>query len=472
MSEVGQADGETALEDDAGEARGGSSGGRAVVLVGNPASPYSRGLRVARALAGAGFSVEIAAVSAAGLPDRETDGPVTIRRYAPSGAYRSMAASYRDPGAVADATGSGRRPFLGRAPRAAAAALRRWLFWPHTVRGWWATLDRELEPADLYHACGSLTVAAALAARRRSPQGPSGRPARVIYDAIDDVIGSNNMVGVPGPVRSWFARRERSWARSADARTTVNDALAERLGRRWGMGSPLVVPNHPALPSILPGATRDLIRERTGLPATARIVLFQGRLGPNLGLDETAEAVLLVPDAAFVVIGFGRWAERSAARDREPRFVGRHFTLPAVHPDALPAWTASADVSVIPLAPVSANQRLSSPNKFWESIIVGTPVVLGPGLPVMEVLVREHGLGRVAASLAPGDLAAAISELLDRSAPERAADRERIAILAREKFSWPATAAGYLELVATMTVGSDAAGRPGSRPGPTAPSGR
>ena len=64
---------------------------RAVVLVGNPAAPYSRGLRIARALAGAGYRVEIAATAGNGLPEREQDGPIAIRRYVASGPYRSMA---------------------------------------------------------------------------------------------------------------------------------------------------------------------------------------------------------------------------------------------------------------------------------------------------------------------------------------------------------------------------------------------
>jgi glycosyltransferase involved in cell wall biosynthesis len=282
----------------------------------------------------------------------------------------------------------------------------------------------------------------------------------VVYDAIDDVIESNSMVGVPGFLRGWYARRERAWARAADARTTVNDALAERLGRRWRTPLPLAVPNHPDVPSFPAGATCDLIRERLELPATTRIVLFQGRLGPNLGLDVAAEATLLVPDTAFVVIGFGRWAGRSAARDADPRFAGRHFTLPPVHPDELAAWTASADLSLVPLAPVSENQRLSTPNKFWESIIVGTPVVLGPGLPVMAAMVGQLDLGRVAASLAPPDLAAAIRELLDRPPALRESERERIARLAQKEFSWPPTAARYRELVAATVAAGTPVGGP------------
>ncbi|MDQ1323839.1 MAG: hypothetical protein QG587_1174, partial [Chloroflexota bacterium] len=41
---------------------------RAVVLVGGPARPYSRALRIARTLAGEGYDVEIAAISVSGAP--------------------------------------------------------------------------------------------------------------------------------------------------------------------------------------------------------------------------------------------------------------------------------------------------------------------------------------------------------------------------------------------------------------------
>lgn len=423
------------------------SGRRAVVLVGNPASPYSRGLRIARALGAEGYSVEIAAVAAEGLPEREMDGDVTIRRYRPSGPLAGRAPKHRGPDVVPAAASPKpeRRPI--RAARRAVTSAMRWWFWPHTMRGWWATLGRELEPADLYHACGSLTVAAALAARSRTPRGPAGGQARVIYDAIDDVIDSNNMLGVPPLVRRWLDRRERGWARAADGRTTVNDALAERLAQRWGLPAPLVLPNFPEPGDLPPGEPRDLIREHLGLPAATRIVLFQGRLGPNLGIEAAAEAVLTVADAAIVLIGFGRWADRCRARDEDPRFRGRHFTLPPKHPDELAPWTASADVSIIPLPAVSLNQRLSSPNKFWESIAVGTPVVAPAALEVMAGLIEEHGLGRVAAGEASGPLAEAMRQVLDRPVEERLVERRRIAMIAKERFSWPATAATYRTLV-------------------------
>ena len=466
---------------------------RAVVFVGGPAAPYSRSIRIARALAAEGFAVEIAAVAAPGLPEREAVAPaaagsvgeprpdaalvgsIELRRYAPSGPWAVLGASEAATATVGGATaataeatgtaGTGRRASTRAIRRVVRTltmpllAARRWLFWPHAVRGWWATLARELAPADLYHACGSLTIAAALAARDRFPVGPNGAPARVVYDAIDDVAESNEALAVPAPVRRRNTRTETAWARSADAVVTVNDALAVRLSERWRLERPpLVVANLPEPTPRTDGVDpvrSDHIRAATGLPAQIRIVLFQGRLGPGLGLDEAAEAILRVPDAALVLLGFGRGMAASIARDRDPRYEGRHVTLPARHPDELLAWTASADVALIPLPPVSVNQRLSTPNKLWEALAAGTPVVVVSGLEVMERLVEEHDLGAVAASVAPADLAAATEEVLARLSSDGEAWRARIAATSRERYGWPAVASAYRSLVRSLGPAKD-----------------
>jgi glycosyltransferase involved in cell wall biosynthesis len=436
---------------------------RAVVLVGGPARPYSRALRIARTLAGEGYDVEIAAISVSGASEVEQEGPVTVRRYVPSGWFARFATHH-----VALDAGPGAR--AGAPPPAPAAPTRAlparrvgrlrsrarriirylrkrrgWLLWPETTRGWWATLDRELVPADLYHACGGLAIAAALAAARKDRR--SGHRSVVIFDAVDNTFEGNSMIGIPRVLRRIHLGRERRWARAADARTTVNEALAARLAARWGVEPPVVIPNWPEPPA--PGVEEgsDRIREALGLPPEMRIVLFQGRLSPNLGLDEAAEAVLRVDRACLVLLGFGVWLERCRARDREPRFAGRHFTLPAVHPDELSWWTASADASLLTLPPVSLNQRESTPNKFWESLLVGTPVVVGPGLDVMARVVDEAGAGIVAPSLEPDALAEAIRTVLDVDPLERVARRRRLAAIAAERYTWPRAADRYRELV-------------------------
>ncbi len=460
---------------------------RAVVLVGGPLAPYSRAIRMARALAAEGYAVEIAAIAAPGLPAVEpvasarpgtvgdpepaaaSVGSIEIRRYRPRGPWAILGASEAATIAQGPAGGDGRAKRarsvagLGRIPGVARRLagplldLRRWLFWPHAVRGWWATLATDLPPADLYHACGALAIAPALAARHRHPVGPSGSPVRVIHDAVDHAAAGNEVGRMPAPVGRIIARREAGWARSADAIVTVNGALAASLTRAWRPRAPIVVVSNapePPDPAIV-DAPPDLLRRAAGLPATTRLVLHQGRIGPGLGLEEAAEAILLVPDAALVLLGFGRGFAASLARDADPRDRGRHVTLPPRPSDELLAWTAGADAALVALPPISPNQRQSTPNKFWEAIAVGTPVVAVRGLDAMTALIADHDLGAVADSLAPADLAAAIAAVLDRAASDDGSWRHRIAATFRERFGWPAAATEYRALVRATTAVPD-----------------
>ena len=214
---------------------------------------------------------------------------------------------------------------------------------------------------------------------------------------IDLAAESNAVTAMPPRVRARIARTDAAWARAADAIVAINEAFAGRLRERDPGREITVVPNipEPADPALV-ASPPDLIRAATGLPASTRIVLFHGRLGPDLGLENAAEAILEVPDAALVVLGFGRGMAESRARDRDPRLAGRHLTLDARPPDEIVSWTASADVCLIPLPPVSANQRLTTPNKFWEAVSGGTPLVVVAGMTTLERLVREGDLGAVA----------------------------------------------------------------------------
>ena len=63
----------------------------------------------------------------------------------------------------------------------------------------------------------------------------------------------------------------------------------------------------------------------------------------------------------------------------------------------------------------SLNQRLSTPNKFWESLTAGTPVVVGRDLEVMRGIVEADRLGAIADPSDPVDLARGlrVSEALE-----------------------------------------------------------
>lgn len=430
---------------------GGSTGRRAVLLVANTAAPYSRGLRVARSLVEAGWDVEIAAVAGPHVPVEERDGFVRIRRFVPTGPHRRWNGQPPPPSPAS------------KVLRVAALQLDKALkvvLWPIHVRAWWRTLRRELPPADLYHAFGILALPVALDLARQATA--AGRRGIVVYDVIDAILDSNNYQHVPGPILARYRHLEAGWVRRADAVVTVNEALADHCHRRWPFRErPTVLLN--CQPRWTPPAERpDLIRDATGLPPERRLVLFLGKLGRQRGLEVAAEAVVRLRDAALVMIGAAvneGWAAALAAKSEEPRFKGRHVVLPPVHPDAVRTWAASADVSIIAVPANSINQRLSTPNKFWESLAAGTPVVIGGDLEVMRGIVEADGLGAVADPADPDDLARALRDVLEQPRDAYDAMRDRCLAVTRDRYNWETAVVPYLELVSRLATTASGASR-------------
>jgi glycosyltransferase involved in cell wall biosynthesis len=420
----------------------GGIGRRAVLLVANTAAPYSRALRVARSLAGAGWTVEIAAVAGDGQPLDEQDGNVRIRRYAPSGVLRRWNGQPPPPSPSSRVL----RVLVLNADKALKVLL-----WPLHVRAWWQTLRRDLPPADLYHAFGILTLPVALELARNARE--AGREGVVVYDLIDAILDSNNYQGVPRPILDRYRRLEAGWVRRASAVVTVNDALADHCHARWPFRDrPTVLLN--CQPRWTPPRERpNLIRDAAGLPPERRLVLFLGKLGRQRGLEMAAEAVIRLRDAALIMIGAtvnAQWAESLASKSDDPRFRGRHVVLPPVHPDDVRSWAASADVSIIAVPANSINQRLSTPNKFWESLTAGTPVVVGRDLDVMRRIVEADRLGAVADPVDPDDLARAMRDVLEQPADAYAAMRERCLAVTRDRYNWETAVVPYLELVESL----------------------
>ena len=88
-----------------------------------------------------------------------------------------------------------------------------------------------------------------------------------------------------------------------------------------------------------------------------------------------------------------------------------HFA-PAVEPAELPAYTAAADVGVVPYQPVSRNNEYALPNKVFEYTGAGIPFVASD-LPELRRIATTTHSGEVYDPFEPGQLAAAVWAMLD-----------------------------------------------------------
>ncbi len=134
----------------------------------------------------------------------------------------------------------------------------------------------------------------------------------------------------------------------------------------------------------------------------------------------------------------------------------RVHVLAAVPPDVLIDWVRDADVAVMPIRDSTLNHRLSTPNKLFEALAAGVPIVASD-LPEMRRIVMDDPagpLGLLCDPTDPASIAGAIADLLGRPAADRAALRERCRTAARDRWNWETESARLVALYADLAAAS------------------
>lgn len=339
-----------------------------------------------------------------------------------------------------------------------------WLIWWRTGILGWATAAAEAAPvADIYHG-HDLT---GLEAAGRAQQLHGGR---LVYDSHEIFVESGSNATRPRLIKALLGRSERRWMGKAEALVTVNRSLADELGRRLRPKRIVVVHNAPDAwdpPAIRP----DLIRAATGIPADAPIALYHGGFSAHRGLEQLAAAILLpgLERVHAVFLGYGSQRAMLDGLAADPRAGGRIHVLAAVPPTELGLWVASADVGVMAIQPSTLNHRMSTPNKLFESLAAGLPVVVSD-FPEMREIVLSDPLGPLGAVCRPddpADIGRAILSIVDRPSAERAALRGQCLAAAHARWNWEAEVDGLRRLYDDLTAMPAASGAPTEPPKPT-----
>ena len=309
--------------------------------------------------------------------------------------------------------------------------------WRTSILPWCAAAAAVAPRADLHHGNDLDALAAAAASAKRD-----GVP--YIYDSHEVFMAWGRHAAQPRPVRAVMARWERRLARAAAAVITVNDECADELARRLRVARPVVVRNcsprwTPPVPSV------DRLREAAGIPVGTDVVLCHGGFQAGRGLEETALAMRDpgLQSAHLVFLGYGgAFLDQIVA---DPALDGRVHRLPAVSPDELLDWIATADVDVAVFRAVDLNHVLSTPNKVFESLATGVPVV-SSDTPARRRILLDGPDGPLGAFCGPSPaaIAEAIRSILGATPQARAALRRRCKAAADTTWNWERESAALL----------------------------
>ena len=282
--------------------------------------------------------------------------------------------------------------------------------------------------ADVYHAhdLNTLLMAWTACRLRRKP---------LIYDTHEVATDRADM-----KFRRWAALLERALIHRAGRVICTNQTRADFTQKLYDIPPPVILRNLPAYVEPQPST---LMHERLGIPADAKIVLYQGGIQPERGLEQLIEAVPEIEGGAVVFLGSGRSKPKLMARSAELGLEGKVYFHPAVPVDELPSWTACAYVGLQILQNTCFNHYSSLSNKLLEYMMAGVPVITND-LPEMRRVIEETGAGMIIDASDPHEIAKAVSAVLaDPALREQMAEKAR---QSRRRYSWEQEEAKLVEL--------------------------
>jgi glycosyltransferase involved in cell wall biosynthesis len=200
--------------------------------------------------------------------------------------------------------------------------------------------------------------------------------AKLIYDSHEYAAG------VPYRKRGWalfVTTLERLLIRRCAAVITVSGGIADRLQQRYGLRDrPVVVRNLPDPAEHDPDFEAPDLREALGMEADAPLILHLGAVALDRGCETLVRAMAQVPEAHLLFLGADDDAYAEGLRalaEREGVGERTHFrpSVPVAH---LRAYTRQATVGVSLLEDTCENHRLALPNKVFEYMAAGVPVVV------------------------------------------------------------------------------------------------
>jgi len=261
----------------------------------------------------------------------------------------------------------------------------------------------------------------------------------------------------------YYTRLHRRYLPKVDAFITINESAALYYRCAYPSAPPAVIIRNAT--DLAPVEAYDgRLHRAAGLPASEKILLYQGGFTQDRGLPTLVRAAPLLPDGwSLVMMGWGplagelkqiasRSTSRTASLD-ESAGEGKVRFVRSVPARELLSWTQGATVGIIPYENNMLNHWISTPNKLWEYPNSGVPLIVQP-FPEMRRVVETYRCGWVLPDeLTPGAIADLVASL-NEDMLHRAREGCRRFI---ERDSWSATYEGrLLELYEKLALRTDA----------------
>lgn len=153
------------------------------------------------------------------------------------------------------------------------------------------------------------------------------------------------------------------------------------------------------------------LREKLGINADEKILLYQGGLQQGRGLDKLIEAMPMIDEGVLLFVGGGKLTDVLKAQAEQSEARDRIYFLDKVPFEVLPSITREAYVGFQVLQNICFNHYSASSNKLFEYIMAHVPVI-ACNFPEIKRVVEEEEVGIVTDTHESRNIAQAVNQLL------------------------------------------------------------
>ena len=250
----------------------------------------------------------------------------------------------------------------------------------------------------------------------------------LVHDCHEYFRGVPELNGRPGTMRIWKLIEDHIFPKLRSV-YAVNQSIAEIYHKEYG-NDVRIIRNVPV--RKLAKQTRHL--SELGLPEDARIILYQGAVNVDRGLEEAIMAMKYITGKYYlVIIGTGDILEKLKRLPLEENVADRVIFTGPIPFQELHSYTLMADVGISIEKDVSLNYHYCLPNKFLDYIQAEVPVLVS-SLPEMKAIVERYDIGEMIENHDPKHIADKITMLLNN--PQRMATIRNNLHLAASELCW------------------------------------
>ncbi|AND73250.1 MULTISPECIES: glycosyltransferase [Enterococcus] len=262
------------------------------------------------------------------------------------------------------------------------------------------TLVNLFQTSDIYHANDINTLPQTII------NAKIFRRKKLIYDSHEIQISRTGY----NSILYYFL--EKYFLKYVDTYIHENDKRAHFVEKVYGI-KPKVIHNYPICYDVN-HINKVNLHELLAIDESEPILLYQGGIQQDRGLENLIQAVSLLEQGTLVLIGDGRLKQTLLTLTEQLNLTDRVKFLDKVYMDNLKCYTVSATIGLQVLQNTCMNHYLASSNKLFEYIMAEVPIV-ACSFPEIAKVVEAWDVGEIVDSHNVQSIRLGIERLLNNN---------------------------------------------------------